>query len=126
MPSLESWEMFAGVCSVIVLLGAVALALQRLGVIGKKPAPAPAPVPVLDAPREPSPEALALIEATRALVDGVKVTTERTEATGRVHMRLDDVNREIAASTAEVAELKGQLIQMNNTLHLIHEHLLNK
>ena len=127
MPSIDAWEAFAGVGGVVIFLGSVVFGLQRLGVIGKRPAPAPTPGPA--EPKEPpgpSPEALALIEATRALVEGMQAIAGRSESVGRVHARLDDVNREISSSTTEVAELKGQLVQMNKTLLLIHEHLLRQ
>ena len=41
MPSIESWEAFAGVGAVIGFLGAVVFGLQRLGFLGTKKAPAP-------------------------------------------------------------------------------------
>lgn len=44
----EAWEAFGGVAAVVVLLGAVALALQRLGVLpGRAPAKPPAQDPDL-------------------------------------------------------------------------------
>ena len=33
MPGIEAWHAFAGVASIIILLGGLALALQRLGII---------------------------------------------------------------------------------------------
>lgn len=43
MISAETWQMFGGLAGIIVLLGGVALSLQRLGIIAPKPAPKPAP-----------------------------------------------------------------------------------
>ena len=39
MISVETWQMFGGLAGIIILLGGVALALQRLGIIAPKPAP---------------------------------------------------------------------------------------
>ena len=41
MIDAAAWEAFAGVAAVVVLLGGVALALQRLGFLPRRPAPAP-------------------------------------------------------------------------------------
>ena len=126
MPSVESWQAFAGVGGVIIFLGSVVFGLQRIGLIGqKKQAPAPSP-PDAKPATDPSPEAVALIDATRALIDGMRVITERSETMARVHKRLDDVSAELSASTAETARIEGQLGQINKSLHLIHEHLLQK
>ena len=130
MPESHAWDTFGAVAGVIIFLGGLAFALQRLGIIGKRASPAPGnaqpPTPAPVAAGRPSAEAIALIDATRALVAGVQATTERTEATGRVHMRLDDLERDLSDVKAQNAELKGQLAQANGTLRLIEEHLLNK
>ena len=39
MITVETWQMFGGLAGIIILLGGVALALQRLGIIAPKPMP---------------------------------------------------------------------------------------
>ena len=120
----SAWEAFAGVGAVIVFLGSVVFGLQRLGFIGQKKLP-PTPSPSASAePATPSPEALALLEATRELVISVQAIADRSESLGRIHARLDGVNKEVAQVGSGVAHLKGELSAMNRTLHLIQEHLL--
>lgn len=123
MPSIEAWQAFAGVGVVIIFLGGVVFGLQRLGFIGqKKPAPVPAPAE----PPKPSPEALALIEATQTLVKGVEVIAARSEAYGRIHGRLDDLNGDVGKVAGELAQLRGEVIAMSRNVTLIQEHLLNQ
>lgn len=111
------WEAFYGAGSVVIFLGGLIFALQRLGFRVARNAPAAPSVPAEAA--KPSPEAIALIEATRTLVEVMKETVERSAAVSRVHSRLDEV-------TKEVHEVKGKVDQANRTLHLIEEHLINK
>ena len=128
VPDAAAWSTFTQIGVVLIflltLVGAVwrVLAVRR-GVTEPRPGQRE---PKAGDVATPSPEALALIEATRALIEGMQCVTERSEATGRMHKRLDDVNREMGASRSEVAEVRGQLVQMNKTLHLIHEHLLRQ
>ena len=125
MPSLEAWEAFAGVGGVIIFLGSLVFGLQRLGLINlKKGAPAPAPAPA--EPPKPSPEALALIEATTQLVKAVEAIAVRSESSGRIHGRLDDLNGDMSKVGSELAELRGEVIAMSRNVNLIHEHLLSK
>ena len=37
MITVETWQMFGGLAGIIILLGGVALALQRLGIIARSP-----------------------------------------------------------------------------------------
>ena len=120
MPSIESWEAFAGVGGVIVFLGGVVFGLQRLGIIGARKAAVPAPE------TKPSPEALALIEATHTLVRATEAIATRSESLGRIHKRLDDVGTELSSMKAQTARLEGEVVQGNRILGLIHEHLLNQ
>ena len=122
MPSIESWEAFAGVGAVIGFLGCVVFGLQRLGFLGTKKAPAPAPAP--DEPPNPSPEMLVLIEATHTLVKAVEVIAARSESYGRIHGRLDDLNGDVGKVANEVAQLRGEVSAMGRNITLIHEHLL--
>lgn len=129
MPSLEAWEAFAGVGVVIIFLGSLAFGLQRLGLINLKkpvPPPAPAPAPAPAEPAKPSPEALALIEATTQLVKAVEAIAVRSESSGRIHGRLDDLNGDMSKVGSELAELRGEVIAMSRNVNLIHEHLLSK
>ena len=129
MPSLEAWEAFAGVGGVIIFLGSVVFGLQRLGFIGqKKPVPAPAPAvpPAPAEPPGPSPEALALIEATTQLVKAVEAIAIRSESSGRIHGRLDDLNGDVGRVGSGLAELRGEVIAMSRNVNLIHDHLLNQ
>ena len=130
IPGAQAWESFTGTAAVVIFLSSLLSAVGgavawKAWLFRRSEAKPVAEVPAAS-PTEPSPEALALIEAARALVEGMQAITERSEVTGRVHKRLDEVNQKISASTTEVAELKGQLVQMNKTLHLIHEHLLRQ
>ena len=128
MPSVESWQAFAGVGGVIIFLGSVVFGLQRLGFIGQKKQ-VPAPVP--DSPRLGAIESkLGNVEREGQMAQGtltdlairigaLEAEMPRPEALGRVHKRLDDL-------TASLSHVEGELKAANRTLHLIQEHLLNK
>ena len=120
MPSIEAWEAFAGVGGVVIFLGGLVFGLQRLGLIGARKAP-----PTAGA-AQTSPEASALIEATRQLVVTTEAIAARSEAMGRIHARLDGVTNELGGVRSEVAHVKGELAGINRNLHIIQEHLLNK
>ena len=40
MPGAEAWQAFAGVAAVVILLASLAVALKRLGIVGRQPDPA--------------------------------------------------------------------------------------
>ena len=108
----EAWQAFAGVAAVIILLGGVALALQRLGIIGR-PAPAP-PAPA------PAPETEDLTD----LRTRVAVLEERTrkheislEGIGRLHARVDEVK-------ASISRVEGEMHGVRRQVDLIVKHLL--
>lgn len=137
IPGAQAWESFSGTAAVVIflssLLSAIGGAVAWKAWLFRRSEARPIAESPATTPSDPSPEALALMETTQALatatqtlVTATEAIAARSEGFGRLHNRLDDVDRDIGATTAEVAELKGQLIQMNNTLTLIHEHLLNK
>ena len=100
MPSVDALVAFAGVCGVIILLGSLALALQRLGIIGQKK-PAPAGQPTQPEVKE------ALAEAQRAqgqLAGRISdLETERTNVQG-LRRRLDAIEKEVKELRLHVAE----------------------
>lgn len=128
MPTPENWEAFAGVGAVIAFLGMVLWNIQRIRDFfgGKKTATPPAPAPAPAEAPKPSPEALALIEATTQLVKAVEAIAVRSESSGRIHGRLDDLNGDMSKVGSELAELRGEVIAMSRNVNLIHEHLLSK
>ena len=128
IPDAGAWNTFTQIGVVVIFLASLAGALWRLGAFRRRRTVAcpDKSESSTSGKAEPSPEAVALIEATHSLVTAVTVMSERTEAMGRVHRRLDEVNDKITASTTESAEMKGQLIQINGTLKLIHEYLLHQ
>ena len=87
MPSVESWQAFAGVGGVIIFLGSVVFGLQRIGLIGpKKPAPAPSDVAhaVAEVQRAQGQVAalegrVSELESDRANADALKVGIDKTE-----------------------------------------------
>ena len=112
----ESWQAFAGIGGVVVFLGGIALALQRLGII-RRPAP-PAP------PATPEPGAAEdgledLRERVAVLEEKSRKHDERLAGVGKVHARIDDV----ATTTARI---EGEITQMNSTLNLMLRHLLGE
>ena len=122
MPSLESWEAFAGVSAVVIFLGSLVFGLQRLGIIGQKKA---APAPFGDKTCSPA-HILAELQRTQGelaalsiRVGELEVRMPQPEAFGRVHKRLDDLN-------SSVSHVEGELKPINRQLHLINDHLLNK
>lgn len=128
VPDAAAWDTFTQLGIVLIFLATLVAAVWRIVAVRRGRArPRPdEPEPTAPDDARPSPEAAALIEATHSLVNAVTVMAERTEAMGRVHRRLDEVNDRITASTTEAAEMKGQLVQINGTLKLIHEYLLNQ
>ena len=128
VPDAAAWDTFTQLGIVLIFLATLGAAVWRIVAVRRGRArPHPdEPEPAAPDDARPSPEAAALIEATHSLVNAVTVMAERTEAMGRVHRRLDEVNDRITASTTEAAEMKGQLVQINGTLKLIHEYLLHQ
>ena len=115
MIPLESWQAFAGIGAIIVFLGGVALALQRLGIIRRdaSPASSAAPEPGGGGDVEDLRQRVAVLEEKSRKHD------EQLEGFGRVHARVDDV----ATTTARI---EGEITQMNSTLNLMLRHLLGE
>ena len=114
IPDATAWQIFGGLGVVIIFLAMVVGALHRLGILrGQRQS-------------SPSPEAVALIEATQTLVQATEAIAARSESLGRIHKRLDDVERELSTVKAQTARVEGQLTQANHTLTLIQEHLLSR
>ena len=112
MISPEAWQAFAGVAAIIILLGGVALALQRLGIIGRAAPAPPAPAPA------PEPEDLVELRTRVAVLE------ERTrkheislEGIGRLHARVDEVK-------ACISRIEGEVSGMSRQVNLVVKHLL--
>lgn len=110
----EAWQAFAGVAAIIILLGGVALALQRLGIIGRSASapPATAPKP------EPDPEDLADLRMRVAVLE------ERTRkheislgGISRLHGRIDEV-------ATGMSRTEGEVQQMNRSTMLMLRRLM--
>ena len=110
MPDPAAWQAFGGVAAVVILLGGLALALQRLGLL-RSSAPPPK--------TGPSCEDLIAALDNRVAVLEVEIGTlgALRESVSRTHARVDEV-----ATT--VSRVEGKLSELSHTSGLVLQHLI--
>ena len=107
MPDPSSWESFAAVGGVVVFLGALTFALQRLGILRRAAPPSVLP-----------PDRLTDLE-TRVCVLEERTLQQREsiERLGRLHSRIDQIDQ-------TTSHTDGQIVEMGRNLRLVLEHLM--
>lgn len=106
----EAWQAFAGIAAIIILLGGVALALQRLGIIGRTP-----PAPPESAP---NPERLTDLKMRVAVLEERSRRHELSlGGISRLHGRIDEV-------TSGMSRIEGEVQQMNRSTMLMLRRLM--
>lgn len=117
--SPEAWTEFTRVASVVILLGTLAFALRRLGVLPPL-RPSAAPTSVVPAPDADQTGRIARLEAQVQHIDNLRRDVEQLRQEVRdMHSRLNG----IGAATDRNA---GTLKEIGRSMALIQEHLLKK
>lgn len=119
IPDLDAWVVFGQISSVLIFLGAVVGALWKLGLLKKSGRGGPARRSSGDAT---DCDILMLrddLEVLEKRVVDVDSRTPRPDAMGRIHSRLDELNK-------RVAHLEGELGSANRSLLIIQEYLINR
>ena len=125
VPDADAWAVFGQIASVVIFLAALVGAVWRLGLLRRDPKSNGKPRAVVQRGTSPG-EMLAEVQRTQGEVAGLarqvgdlELRTPAPDALGRIHRRLDDLNK-------QVAHLEGELKAANRSLHIIQEHLINK
>ena len=112
MPDSASWEAFGAVAGVIVFLGGLVFALQRMGILRRA-------APVQSAPADAGlPEKLSDLERR------VSILEERTRAQGTSIERLGHVHKRIDQIAATVSHTDGKIEEMGRSIRLVMQHLM--
>ena len=126
MPDGEAWQTFAGLVGVLVFLGAGAVALRRLGIVGSKPAAPAKPAADTAAPASASASDLADIK------EGIADVKERlarveTKLQSRSVDHLWNEHRKVEAianeNRAALAKQEGVLEELRPLLRSLNEFL---
>ena len=126
MPTGDAWQAFAGVGGVLIFLGSLVFALQRLGILGRKqasPAPQaePAPPTADDGISHAEMELHSSMESRLAArIDGLESQIRSLEAT----MRNEYVSR--ADWTPSMSRIIGMLEQQSTLLTRLDERARSK
>ena len=137
MITVETWQLFGGLLSILIALGGAAFALQRLGILRPKAAASPPPTPagsdgptarvvalethcaVLDE-RTREYHVLPDLERRIAIIDErTRKHEQKLEGIGHLHARID-------ALSETSGRIEGELGQMNRQLSLVLSHLLGE
>ena len=115
MPDSASWEAFGAVAGVIVFLGGLAFALQRLGILRRAAPPQSAPKDAGQAGQD---------ERYFDLERRVSILEERTRAQGGSIERLGHVHKRIDQIAATVSHTDGKIEEMGRSMRLVQQHLM--
>ena len=109
---IEAWQAFAGVAGVVILLGGVAVALQRLGILRRESPSASA--------------SLNLVNRIDLLEARLKILETEIGAISAMRESIRETHRRIDAVSQTADRVEGKIGELSHTSSLVLQHLISR